>query len=291
MELNHLRHFWDDARAGGFTKAARIVHIQQPALSRAVRQLEESLGVLLLEREKRGVRLTQVGQQIFEVCERVFRDVENVRVLADSERKDCRGVLRFSASSEIASDVLPDAIATYHRRYPEVWPMVFSGPSTSMLDAIARGDSEFGLFFHLPRRRVELSVDTFAEVPFKLVIKADRVRDRRVRASFIGSREIDDAGTRHYPTVDRIRRDLPEARIRISSNDATARKRMALSGLGVAILPSTMVSRELAAGELAELHREERFRFPLHLVARAGRILPRTARLFLDEVRSELGAN
>jgi DNA-binding transcriptional LysR family regulator len=289
MELAHLHHFWAVARAGGFTRAARVVHVQQPGLSRAVKELEASLGVVLLEREKRGVRLTKVGKEIYETCERIFRDVENVRTLADAERTDCRGVLRFAIGSELAADVLPGALARYHARYPDVWPMMFTGPSAAMLDEIARGDAELGLFFHLPRRREELSHVTFAEVPFALVIRGDRARDRAVRASFIGSREIDDAETKHYPTIDRIRRDLPEVRIRISSNDATARKHMVLTGLGVAILPRVMVKSELASGSLVELHREEKFRFDLHLVARSGRILPRAARVLLDHVRAELG--
>jgi DNA-binding transcriptional LysR family regulator len=288
MELNHLRHVWAVARAGGFTSAARIIHVQQPALSRAVRQLEAALGVTLFEREKRGVRLTKVGAEIFEACERIFRDVDNVRVLADAERHDCRGTLPFAASSDIASDLMPVVLARYHRAHPDVWPMMFTGPSTPMLDSIVRGDSELGLFFHLPRKRRELATRALAKVPFKLVIRAEDVRRRDVRASFIGSREIDDAGTKSYPTIDRIRRELPEVRIRLSSNDATARKRMVLEGLGVAILPAFMVRRELESGELAELHREEKFRFDLHLVARAGRILPRAARVLLDHLKKEL---
>lgn len=288
MELNHLRHFWAVARAGGFTSAARAIHVQQPALSRAVRQLEGSLGVTLFEREKRGVRLTKVGAEIYEACERIFQDVDNVRVLADAERNDCRGVVRFSASSEIASDLMPEVLAAYHRAHPDVWPMMFTGPSTPMLDAIARGDSELGFFFHLPRKREELAVRALAKVPFKLVIRASDARSRAVRASFIGSREIDDSGTKSYPTIERIRRDLPEVKIRLSSNDATARKRMVQAGLGVAILPAFMVKGELARGELAELYREERFRFDLHFVARAGRILPRAARVLLDHVKREL---
>jgi DNA-binding transcriptional LysR family regulator len=288
LELNHLRHFWSVARAGGFTSAARQVHLQQPGLSRAVKQLEKDLGVVLFEREKRGVRLTKVGKEIYDACERIFRDVENVRTIADSERTECRGELRFAAGSELASDFLPDLLAEYHARYPDVWPMAFTGPSSAMLDDIVRGHSELGLFFHLPRSRDELSSIALAKVPFKLVIKSDLARVKQVRASFIGSREIDDAGTRSYPTLERVRRDLPEARIRLSSNDATARKRMVLLGLGITILPAFMVTNEITTGALSELYREERFQFDLHLVARAGRVLPRAARVFLDHVKRAL---
>jgi DNA-binding transcriptional LysR family regulator len=288
LELGHLRHFWSVARAGGFSSAARVVHVRQPGLSRAVKQLEGALGVVLFEREKRGVRLTKVGKEIFDACERIFREVENVQTLADAERTDCRGVLRVAMSSELTADLLPAVLARYHRSYPDVWPMIFSGPAAPMLDAIVRGESELGLFFHVPREREGLADTLFARVPFKLVIRADRARDRTVRASFIGSREIDDQGTRQYPTLDRLRRDLPDARIRISANDATARKRFVLEGLGVAILPTFMVEEDLAAGALTELLREERFRFDLRLVARAGHVLTRAAKMLLEEIRGAL---
>lgn len=288
MELNHLRHFWSVARAGGFTTAARQVHVQQPALSRAVRDLEKSLGVVLFEREKRGVRLTKVGREIFDTCERIFRDVENVRTLADSERTDCRGELRFAASSEIASDLMPSVLARYHRRHPDVWPMMFSGPSTPMLDEIVRGQMELGLFFHLPKVRDEVTASVFATVPFKLVIRSDRAKDRAVKCSFLGSREVDDTATRSYPTIERMRRDLPEVRVRISSNDAVARKKLVLEGLGVSILPAFMVKDEIRANALTELYRGEKFKFDLHLVARSGRILPRAAKVLLEHVKEIL---
>jgi LysR family transcriptional regulator, low CO2-responsive transcriptional regulator len=286
MELNHLRHFWSVAKAGGFTTAARQVHVQQPALSRAVRDLEKSLGVVLFEREKRGVRLTKVGKEIFDTCERIFRDVENVRTLADSEKSEVRGELRFAVSSEIASDLMPRVLAKYHRNHPDVWPMMFSGPSTPMLDEIVRGTMELGLFFHLPRMRDETTASVFAKVPFKLVVKSEHAKNRAVKCSFLGSREVDDTATRSYPTIERMRRDLPEVRVRISSNDAVARKQLVLEGLGVSILPSFMVKDEIKAGTLTELYREEKFMFDLHLVARSGRILPRAAKVLLDQVKA-----
>src|SRR5262245_36755259 len=62
MELRHLRYFVEVARALNFTNASRNLRVAQPALSRQIRQLEEELGVRLLERSRRGVRLTPAGE-------------------------------------------------------------------------------------------------------------------------------------------------------------------------------------------------------------------------------------
>ncbi|KAK97539.1 LysR family transcriptional regulator [Bordetella holmesii] len=66
MELRHLRYFQTVAREGSFTRAAAVLHIAQPPLSRQVRQLEEELGVILIERGSRGLKLTEAGRFLYE---------------------------------------------------------------------------------------------------------------------------------------------------------------------------------------------------------------------------------
>ena len=62
MELRHLRYFQTVAREGSFTRAAALLHIAQPPLSRQIRQLEEELGVTLIERGSRGLTPTAAGR-------------------------------------------------------------------------------------------------------------------------------------------------------------------------------------------------------------------------------------
>jgi DNA-binding transcriptional LysR family regulator len=290
MELNLLRYFYCVAREGGFTKASKVLHVQQPALSRAVRQLEDQLGVTLLERRKRSSIPTKVGQEIFEACARIFQEAENIRALAEAERRECRGVLRFAAASAIAASLVPRVHVTYLRAYPEVWPMSYSGPASVMLERIAAGELEFGLFFYLPKLSVALAATDLAHIPFALVVKAGHERDPRVCSSFIGSREVDDTANKSFPTVDRLRRDHPEVQIRISSNDLAAHKELVLAGLGVSILPRFLVASELAAGSLRALYPNEQFGFPMHLVTRHRQVLSRAARLFLEHLRTALDA-
>src|SRR2546430_5924992 len=90
MELRHLRYFVGVAQELNFTRAAQILRIAQPALSRQIRQLEEEVGVVLLERNKRGVRLTDAGKAFLAEARAVLEQSEQAIRVAQEDRKSTR---------------------------------------------------------------------------------------------------------------------------------------------------------------------------------------------------------
>jgi len=288
VELNHLGHFFAVARHKSFTGAARALRIQQPSVSRSVRLLEESLGIALLERHPRGVELTPAGQRIYACGTRLFEEVENIQRIAEDERGICRGPLRVAAAGLVASRLVPDGIARLLEKHPAVWPMVFSAPAVMAADRIARGDFELGLYFYTARLPPALETRALVDVDFHLVVRADRAKDRATLASFIGSREVEDDTAKSFPTLDRLRRDVPEAQIRISTNDIEAHLRLVQAGLGVSILPAFVVAPGLEDGTLSDVLPREHFAFPLLLVTRQRRVLSRAATVFIEGVVARL---
>ncbi|GGZ05491.1 LysR family transcriptional regulator [Novosphingobium colocasiae] len=79
MELRHLRYFEAVARERSFTRAARLLHVAQPALSRQIRALEEELGTALFEREQRPVRLTEAGRLCYQATTQILAGVQQMR--------------------------------------------------------------------------------------------------------------------------------------------------------------------------------------------------------------------
>src|SRR4051812_4034108 len=122
MELNQLKYFYSVVKNGSFTKAAAALSINQPGVSKAVSQLEETLGVRLLERHKRKVFLTKVGQEIFTQCESIFQNCAEIRSIAEGERLTCKGPLAFCAAEPIASYVVPDVNEKMMETFPDVVP-------------------------------------------------------------------------------------------------------------------------------------------------------------------------
>lgn len=118
MELRHLRYFVAVAEEQNITRAAARLHLSQPPLSRQVRDLEEELGVSLLHRDAKSVRLTEAGKVFCEearaVLRRVDEAVQAVRLLAAGSG----GHLHVGYAPSLTVEILPGALRTFERSAP-----------------------------------------------------------------------------------------------------------------------------------------------------------------------------
>jgi DNA-binding transcriptional LysR family regulator len=281
MNLLQLQYFYVVAKEGGFTKASKALRIQQPAISRMVQQLEESMQIKLFERIGRTVQLTTKGREVFEHCKTIFSDVEILKTAVGQMKSGPQGPLHFGASEPIASHLIPAVFEELLKEYPNLYPNIFSGTATSLFNQIKSGELEFGLFFHVPDLLNGLKIKTIKKVRFHLVIRKDLKNKKFVMESFIGSREIDDTSTKRFPTLTKLKKIHPEAKIRISSNNITAHKEMVLRGLGVAVLPDFLVQEDLKNGILTDVLPKEQLEFELKLVERSNSVLSLNAQSFL----------
>ncbi len=282
MNLLHLHYFHVVAKEGGFSRASRALRIQQPAISRMVKQLESSLGFALFERVGRNVQLTAQGREVFEHSKRVFAEVESLRASVSELAGTPQGPLAFGAAEPIAGHLVPKILPSFLRQFPQVYPQIYSGTASSLLEKIGHGQLEFGLFFHVPHLPENLQRRVLAKLRFHLVARKDLRKNETVIRRFIGSREIDDSGTRTFPTLEKLRKGQPLAKISISSNSLTAHKAMVESGLGVSVLPEFLVGEELRAGRFADLLPKENLEFELLLVTRQNGVPGLNAAAFLD---------
>jgi DNA-binding transcriptional LysR family regulator len=287
-ELNHLKYFFHVVREGGFTRASEKLGVAQPSVSKMVRTLEDQLGAKLLERGTRSFRLTASGRSVYGHCERIFAELDALTATLDEDAKVCRGPLDIGAAEPVASYLLPAVIARFKERHPRAVPAVLTAPAKDLFVPLADGRLEFGLFFHLPDPPAGLETRRIARLPFRLVIAKSKARDAKTRASFIGSREVDDTSVRRFPTLERMRREWPETSIEISSNNLTAHKELVLQGAGCSILPLFMVEKEIRSGALSCLLPDEKFEFDLKLVTRRNGVPSKAARLFLEDLKASL---
>lgn len=120
MNLHLLRTFVSVVALGGFTRAAEAIHISQPAVSRAVRELEDHFGMPLLERGGSPLRCTEAGLALYRHAQAIFALEQAAEAELGSLRGLEQGSLVVGASRTIATYMLPQLIARYLELYPGI---------------------------------------------------------------------------------------------------------------------------------------------------------------------------
>ncbi|MGZ3729965.1 MAG: LysR family transcriptional regulator [Bdellovibrionota bacterium] len=282
MELNHLRVFYEVARRGGFTAAARALCVSQPSLSRSVKLLEDAENVRLLERGKRGVALTPEGRLFFASCERVFGELENLRLIAGQSKGEITGSLSIAASDNICNHVLPRLHPAFARANPKVRTRLFSGTSEQILEELRSRQAELGLFYTEVKDARTFTCEKLWSVEFVLVCGAQHQSPSMETLGFVGSRAVDYA--KAYPALAMLRSAGMEPRTVFETNNQETQKQLVLAGYGCTLVPRHMVEGEIKSGKLKRMKTPKTLGGHVFLVSRRGQPLSRAAEAWREAV-------
>lgn len=144
MELRHLRYFAVLAEELHFTHAAERLHIEQPPLSRAIKELEEELGVLLFDRNRRGTVLTAAGATFLQDVRRLFATLEQARENAKAVGSGLRGSLRIAVSDGAIDPRLSAVLARCRAEEPEIEVRLSEVPLAEQIRGLRSGDFTAG---------------------------------------------------------------------------------------------------------------------------------------------------
>jgi DNA-binding transcriptional LysR family regulator len=289
MELNHLKYFYVVAKQGGFSKASKVMRVAQPAISKMVKNLEESLDVDLFERVGRNVRLTKVGNDIYRKCEVIFGHIDELLDLVNPQSKAVSGPLNLCAVDVVASGLLPGALKGLLSQHSRIYPQVTTTTASEACRCVSAMKADAALLFHTPDLPQGLEVRHVFPLTFRLVVATKFKKSPSVCSAFISSREIDDTANRTSPTLTKLRKKFPDAEIKISLNSLHAHQQMVLEGLGVSILPEFLVGDDISNGRLSCLLKEQAFVFNLKVVTRLGEQLSSPLAAFLEHLKLEMG--
>jgi LysR family transcriptional regulator, carnitine catabolism transcriptional activator len=118
--LRQFQAFVTVARLGSFTRAAKHLHLSQPALTVQVRQLEDAMGVRLFDRSTRMVKPTPMGRELVPTFERVLHEIDAVMVNTKELASHVKGTVTIGALPSISSNLIPSTIAEFQKQYPGI---------------------------------------------------------------------------------------------------------------------------------------------------------------------------
>lgn len=163
MNMEWYRIFLHTAKLGNLTKAAQELHITQPSVSYAIKQLEAQLEVKLFDRLSKGVKLTPEGLEVLAYVEKSFTILQAGETQLQALKNLTAGELRIGASGPVIKHLLLPLLDTFHAEHPDVRIRLSQGKTSDIRDRLLDGQIDIGLV-HLPLSDHELVVSHLTEI-------------------------------------------------------------------------------------------------------------------------------
>lgn len=255
MDFKQLRAFLTVAETGNVTRAADVLHLVQPAVSRQVRLLEEDVGVPLFERERHGMVLTQAGQTLATYARRAMLELDRARAEMGNASEGVSGLVTLGllpSTIDILSSALLSAITG---TYPEVRVRLAMGYAGTLARWLESGEVDAALLYGAERSS-EIQVTPLVEEALWVIgpTSAGLRPDRPVKLASLASEKLvlpsAPHGIRslveHACAVAHVTLDLSA-----ETNALSVQRSLVLGGHGLTILPPIAVADDLRSGHLS----------------------------------------
>lgn len=292
-KLGAMQVFVRVVEAGGLSAAGRTLGLAPSSVSRRVVELEDLLGVRLLQRTTRSLSLTEAGETYFERSREILRAVEEANLAVTERRAKPSGTLRITVPASIARRLMAPAVAAFQAEYPAV--RVAISVTDRVVDIVGEG-----LDVAIRAGRLEdssLVARKLGEAR-RLICASPAYLDRVGRPEHPEELSVHACLTfRNHPGSNtwRFRRGEERIEVRVSgplfADDGEILVAAACAGLGVALLPAWLLGPEVAGGRLEEVlsdHPPDPARTPLYALYAPGPYSPPKVRAFVDFLADRL---
>jgi DNA-binding transcriptional LysR family regulator len=298
MELRELEAFVTISRVGGFTHAAALLHVSQPAISRRMDLLERELGAPLFERIPGGVRLSEAGQAFLPYAQRVLAAIQDGTAAVRALEEDAEGAITLALVGTLASTALTARLRAFRDAHPRVHLLLRTARSDEVSALVRQGEARVGLRYF---------ADADSVIESRLVMEEPLLAICAARSRFFAEPPTEPAALRGVPWVgfpsgagssselfartleqQLLRHDL-DASERIIIDSLSAQKRLIEADFGVGLVPASSVTEELQLGTVRVLPVPAlRTVVPVMAITRRHAYLSRATRLLLTTLTQTL---
>ncbi len=289
MNTADLAAFIEVARFESFSLAAEKLHLTQPAVSKRVQNLEETLTVNLFDRVGRKVQLTEAGRNLLPRAKQWLLDFEEIRNSVTTLQGEVTGILKIGTSHHIGLHRLPPTLRTFSQAYPQVRLDIQFIDSEATYEAVLSGDLELGIVTLPPVADPRLLTEKIWDDPLAFVAAKEHP------LALQPTLKLADL-TKHpaiLPSMNTFTRQIAaelfqkanlELNVTMTTNYLETIKMMVSIGLGWSVLPASMANDDIVVLPLAEAKKMHR---NLGVVYHPRRTLSRAASAMLAVLREQ----
>ena len=289
MTLRHIKIFTAVFQCSSVTKAAAELHLAQPSVSLAVKELEEYYGVRLFERMGRSISPTEAGKEFYGYALHI------VSLFDEMEKKirnwDAVGSLRIGASITIGTRILPVLLKEFRKEYPELRTEAFVGRSLAIEQRILDNAVDIGLIENQPKNP-DLCAIPFMQDELCAIVPPDHPLAGKKKAAALEE-------LAQYPFLMREKgsagREILDACFEVSqlsvrpvleSSSTQAIVSSVAEGLGVAVLPYLLVRKDIAEGTGSQVPLVHPLRRSLNIIYHKSKYLTDNMKAFMELCRN-----
>jgi LysR family hydrogen peroxide-inducible transcriptional activator len=246
MTLTELQYIVAVAQERHFGRAADRVFVTQPALSLAIKKLEEELGTTIFERHQARIELTTLGEQIVHQAQRVLEEAEQIKILAAQGKDQLNGLLRLGVIATVGPYILPDLVPLLSARAPKV-PLELEENLTQNLAGMLKNGKLDVIMIALPFEESGVLTSALYDEPFQAVVPIGHHWQKK---KLLDSRQLSAEKVLLPHAGHCFRQQVLDACPELSRSDAEGWqgnsletiRQMVVSGLGITVLPCSALT-------------------------------------------------
>lgn len=242
MDIRHLEYFSEVARHCSFTKAAEVLHITQPTISKMIKTLEDELGVTLFSRSSKKIELTDAGKAVYSQAQHVLAAFYNLTSELADVMNIKKGCIRIGLPPIASSSIFPRVIGEFNKVYPHISLELIEVGSKIVERGIEDGTLDIGVICHIPDKNQGFDMFFCIKDPLMLIVHPDHPLANRSEVAF---EELKDESfvlyrndfSLHDNIVNRCIKSGFQPRIVCGSSQRDFMTEAVAAGLGIALLP------------------------------------------------------
>lgn len=247
FDLTDLELFRHTAECGNITAGARRSHLSLPAASARIRAMEASLGIALLERNRRGVLPTPAGQALLQHARLIGQQVERLQYDLAQYAHGQQGQVRLLCNTAALTEYLPELLAAYLSRHPGVSVDVQELPSLRIVQSITQGMADLGIISTAAPNE-HLQTRPFRDDPLVLAMPIGHPLAEQAMPTFVDSLAHGHVGLGANSALalhleEQALREGRRMQVRVRAEGFDGVIRMVAGGAGVAVVPLASVRR------------------------------------------------
>ncbi len=250
MDLRGIRYFVQIAELGSMTRAAQHLRVAQPALSRHIRALEDELGVALMVRLPRGVRLTTAGRQFLDHCQRILRELARAQDELRSGSAAAQGQVILGVSPTTGPLLLPGVVERMRRQCPQISLKVVEGFSNQLYDWLLAGRADVAILTN-PANSRAIKVTALNSEPIVVFAKPQPRGARKfITAAELARTAVVSTEAIRIIADEQLQRHEARVRVEAEIDSVEAIRRLVLRGISMALMPVSTFHEDITARRL-----------------------------------------